>query len=222
MKDSDILEKILYVSTDQYLEKLKIKIRQEINHVLTLGFDELSAIHTKRLTIEIYERLKEFNLSEYKKIARQARVNAQTVLAPDEIKKLKNQDDDETVEDLLMAYNYVTGYLYDKEADRKRLRMGEEIMTAREFNDRDYLRKQLKRSADLWYTQSGQYAQDIEDTVLRKTYEEAGIKRVMWVTEHDERVCKVCEALDGNIYPIHDAPRKQHYHCRCFLVPVRD
>jgi SPP1 gp7 family putative phage head morphogenesis protein len=66
-----------------------------------------------------------------------------------------------------------------------------------------------------------QYAVDLEDEVAKSVYKAVGVKRVQWVAEQDERTCGVCHELDGTIYDLKDIPPKQHYQCRCYLIPVR-
>lgn len=43
-----------------------------------------------------------------------------------------------------------------------------------------------------------------------------------WVTQNDDKVCDICEPMDGNVYKVEDAPTPQvdsHYNCRCGLEP---
>ena len=44
---------------------------------------------------------------------------------------------------------------------------------------------------------------------------------VRWVTERDERVCKICRPLDGMVFATNDVPTyPAHPRCRCHLIPV--
>jgi SPP1 gp7 family putative phage head morphogenesis protein len=50
-------------------------------------------------------------------------------------------------------------------------------------------------------------------------------EKVKWVTAHDERVCPICDRLDGSIWDINDPDLKQppddtHENCRCELQPL--
>jgi len=50
-------------------------------------------------------------------------------------------------------------------------------------------------------------------------------QKVRWVTQHDERVCFVCNSLDGRTWDINDPslqspPDDTHENCRCELEPV--
>jgi len=50
-------------------------------------------------------------------------------------------------------------------------------------------------------------------------YREVGVKKVKWITAHDERTCPVCAPRDGKIYPI-DAVPEEHPGGRCTVVAV--
>jgi len=52
-------------------------------------------------------------------------------------------------------------------------------------------------------------------------YREVGVKKVKWLTSHDERTCPECGALDGKVFGIDDAPGPpRHPSCRCGLISV--
>lgn len=211
----------MYQQTDQFREKLKKKIRKEFNYWFVLAFDEINAVKVKRDLTALYDRLLEYNEEEYRKIAKAARAFSIQYLTAKEKKKLKDDVIDEYVEFVLTGYNYTTEYLYYPEAERKRLILGERILTAKEFHDHKMYNKAVQKAADLWYTQSYQYAIDIEDTVEVETFKEAGIDQVVWMAEQDEKTCHVCHGLDGQIFDIDDVPNKPHYFCRCWLTPYR-
>ena len=53
-------------------------------------------------------------------------------------------------------------------------------------------------------------------------YQQYQVKRVMWLTAADERVCKACGPLHRRIFPIDQIPfggAPAHPRCRCFIVP---
>ena len=66
-----------------------------------------------------------------------------------------------------------------------------------------------------------QYAIEIEDAVTKVALKDAGVKKVKWIAEQDHKTCGVCNELDGQIFKLKDAPPKQHYHCRCYLIPIK-
>ena len=211
----------MYRQADRFLKKLKAKIRREFNYLSLLGFDELNAVRVKRLTGDAFERLIEFNRAEYRAVAGQVRLYACALLTDEQRKKEAGQrfDADDFVEYALSMYNGVTGYLYNSEAERKRLRLAEEILTAREFQDRKRYGQSLKKAANLWFTQSGQYAIDLADQTAIEIWKRAGITQVRWVAEDDDKTCADCRKRDGRVYEIGNVPTKTHYNCRCIVVP---
>ncbi len=213
----------MYQATDKFTKKLKKRIRREFNYLSVLSFDELNPVRVRNETTEMYERFKEFNFLEYRAIVESARKYALSFLSEEEREKVKRlkgkQWGDSMIEYLFVRYNWVTGYLYLSEADRKRLRLAEEILTSKQYLDRERYNAALKKSANLWYTQSMQYAIDLEDVTCSTMWKEAGVKTVKWNAEDDEKTCSKCRNLDGRIFPIDDVPHKQHYNCRCFITP---
>ena len=184
-----------------------------------MAFDELNTMQAKEETEKLFERLLAFNEKEYRKIARQAAQYALSFL-PNENKN-KRFDEAVAVALILAAYNPVTGYLYKSEAERKRLRLSEEMLTAREFLDRGRYEAAVKKAANLWYTQSMQYAIDIEDGTVLDVWRDCDVKQVRWVAEDDGRTCSKCRELNGQVFKINEVPPKQHYNCRCYCVPVK-
>lgn len=117
----------------------------------------------------------------------------------------------------LDEYDQVTKYVYAHEVTRKRAYAQEGVIAS---PTRRGKRQELQKAMRLWVRMSGQYCDILTDRTMVKAYQDAGVKYVMWVTEGDEKVCPVCRPLDGRIYPIGEAPKKQHWHCRCYLAPV--
>lgn len=212
----------MYQAVDKFLPKLRKKIQSEYNYLSTLSFDEINAVTTKNHTMSLYERLLKFNRDEYIKVIKSSREYAISLLNDEEKEKESSKEFDEIdfLEYILSSYNNVTGYLYKKEAQRKRLRLAEEILTAKEFLSRERYETSLRKSANLWYTQSSQYAIDIEDKTALEVFKRAGIKKVMWITSKDENVCTECRKLNKEIFDITRVPSKVHYNCRCYVVPV--
>lgn len=209
----------MYQQTDRYLKRLKSRIRTEFNHLSLLSFDELNVVFCRKKTQAMYDRLEQFNLEEYKKIAESGIEYAKENLPEEYREKAVKVKPADIVKGVLSAYNLVTGYLYNREADRKRMRLNEEMLTAEQYKDRQHYRNALNKSANLWFTQSEQYAIDVEDSATKTTWKKAGVKKLQWHTQEDGKVCAECQALDGQIFDINDYPGKQHYRCRCYAVP---
>ena len=186
-----------------------------------MGFDELSAPRITKLTKEIIERLLKENKKAYIRIAERASEEA-----AEDIKKVSGvtvkplKTDEKYVDGLLNEYNPVTGYLYYHEADRKRARLAEALIAAVLFGSRAEYHKELRKFANLWYTQTLQYGENTVDKTRIDTFRKNGIKRVRWETQGDEKVCEECKERNGKLYPIDNIPPKPHYRCRCWITPV--
>lgn len=208
----------MYRYLDTVLADLKKKIRREFNYLGSMGFDELNVVNTRKITQEIFDRLLAENNDAYLKVAKKAYRAAKVIESVDE--KVVEGVDDKFVETTLSAYNLVTGYLYFKEVERKRLRLSEQILTAREYDDRTAFNASLRKTANLWYTQTSQYGVDIVDAATLKAYKDSGVEYVMWMSQDDGKECADCENRHKKIYRITDVPAKTHYGCRCYLKPA--
>lgn len=136
------------------------------------------------------------------------------------------------------AYDPVTGYVYQHEVDRKRAYLEESIIasqntkgpvTARRTNlfqsnrrtkNKKEIEKEFNKALKHWARMVTQYADIVTDQAMIKAFKDAGVEYVQWITERDAKVCNICEPMDGNIYRIDEVPPKQHWRCRCYLVPV--
>lgn len=119
---------------------------------------------------------------------------------------------------LLDDLDFVTHYQFNNEADRKRSRLIESVLSV--FTNTDK-KKQIDIGMRYLVRQFEQTADNITSAAVIHGYEDAGVELVEWVTQRDEKVCAECEPLDGKIFPIHDCPPcPEHYNCRCFLLPV--
>ena len=214
------------------MKRLKIVITKEFQRLINLAFDEISAITAPKIVTETYERLLKENKKEYKKICDDAIEYALVFLEElqdqyggtdfffDKVEKEINAED--IVNEYLKAYNPVTGYVYDREVKRKEARTSEGMIAGKKGKDRPFYRKILETSTNLWFTQTKQYAEDIADGTVIRVWKTAGVKKVMWVTARDERVCEQCGPLDGKVFKITEVPPKPHYRCRFIKVPLPD
>jgi len=211
----------MYKHLDTLLEKAKRKLRIEFNRLGLLGFDELNVTNTKNVTKAMFERLLSENEKMYQKAAEKAYSKAKK-----KAEEAGYREDSEAglaagfLAAVLMSFNFVTGYVYPREADRKRLRLNEQILTAREFDDRQLYNSGLQRSANLWWTQTKQYGITVVDKATLQGYKDMGVKRVRWKSVIDGHECKVCRERNNKIYKISEVPEKTHYGCRCILEPL--
>lgn len=212
----------MYNYLDTLLAKLKKKLRTEFNRLGMLGFDELNVVNTKKVTKEMFDRLLAENEKVYQKVAVDTYGKAKKKAADaGHTEKEKSEIGGEWLMGVLLAYNFVTGYLYDREVERKRLRLNEQILTSREFDDRQMFNDSLRRTANLWWTQTLQYGVTVVDEAILQAYKDMGVEEVRWVAKIDKRTCKVCRERNNQIYKILEVPRKTHYNCRCYLEPVK-
>lgn len=170
------------------------------------GFDELNVLSACR---ELYAGLEQDNSSAFLELCQ---------LVYEEARPHGQQEPDwPLILAWLDQYDPVTKYVYTHEVERKRAYAQEAVLSSKTPADKV---RQLEKALRLWAGMTGQYCDNLTDRTILTAYQDAGVRYVMWRTEEDERVCPVCKPLDGNIYPIAKAPLKQHWRCRCFLIPV--
>lgn len=213
----------MYKHLDTLLAKAKKKLRTEFNRLGLLGFDELNVTNTKKVTKAMFDRLLSENEKMYQTAADKAYSRAKQTAVDAGYREEEKTDGvgGEWLMAVLLAYNFVTGYVYDREAERKRLRLNEQILTAREYDDRQLYNNSLQRTANLWWTQTSQYGITVVDEATLKGYADMGVKKVRWKSVIDGRECKVCRERNDKIYKISEVPEKAHYNCRCYLEPVK-
>ena len=211
----------MYRMADKLLEQLKKMIRREFNRIGILGFDELNAPRVTSETTELFDRLMKENKKQYLKAAQKSYSDAVLLaIAVGYMESDENRIDEAWLLGLLASYNFVSGYLYESEAERKRLRLAEQMMTAKEYLNRTLYNDSIRRSANLWWTQTAHYMLDAVDQATLDGYRDSGVEKVRWNTNVDGRECKTCRERNGKIYAIADVPPKAHRNCRCYLTPV--
>ena len=211
----------MYRLADKLLEQLKKLIRREFNRLGIFGFDELNAPRVTSETTALFDRLMRENKKQYLKAAQKAYTDAVALAVA---AGYENPGKDGITEmwliGLLGAYNFVSGYLYESEAERKRLRLAEQMMTAKEYQNRTLYNDSIRRSANLWWTQTAHYMLDAVDQATLDGYRDSGVEKVKWNTNIDGRECKTCRERNGKVYPIGNVPPKAHRNCRCYITPV--
>lgn len=212
----------MYRYLDSLLAKAKKKIRTEFNRLGVMGFDSLNVVNTRKITKELFARLTADNEKTYRKAADEAYNRAKkTAKAAGYTEDEKSEGvAGEWLAGVLLGYNLVTGYLYEKEVERKRLRLTEQILTAREYGDADAYRESLRKTASLWWRQTTQYGILVVDKATIRAYQDLGVEKVKWIAELDSKTCSTCRERNGVIYRLSEVPEKTHYNCRCYLEPV--
>ena len=211
----------MYRLADKLLEQLKKLIRREFNRLGIFGFDELNAHRVSAETISLFDRLMRENERLYLQVAKRAYGDAiAAAIAAGYTDPGENSINASWVGRLLGAYNFVSGYLYESEAERKRLRLAEQMMTAKEYQNRTLYNDSVRRSANLWWMQAAHYMLEAVDKAYLDGLKASGVERVIWLSKIDGRECKVCRDRGGVIYDIDKVPPKPHRNCRCYLTPV--
>ena len=198
-----------YTLTDRALELLNRKAIQRFKdaqqQAAIFDFDELTVIRTVK---DLYSSLASDNRSVFLDLAR---------AKYDETDPHGDGDLDYL---WLMAFldesNPVTKYRYTTEIDRKRDYTAEAVIAA---TDKAH---EYKRGLVYWGNFTAEYAELVTDAASLQAMKDAGVKRVRWVSEKDNRVCDKCQERDGKIYPIDKVPAKSHFRCRCHLEAVID
>ena len=186
-----------------------------------MGFDELNVINTRKTTQEMFDRFLEDNKTLYLKSAKKAYKDALKSAKEEGFEGKESEVDEDFIVGVLAGANFVTGYLYSKEAERKRLRLNEQILTAREYNNRTMFQDSLRKAANLWWTQTLTYGVSMVDEATLKAYKDMGVNDVRWIAADDEKTCPTCGARDNKVYRLNNIPPKPHYGCRCYVVPVK-
>ena len=211
----------MYKLADKLLAQLQKLIRREFNRLGIFGFDELNAPRVTRETTALFNRMLAENRKRFLEVAKKAYLDAvAAAVAAGYRDPGEGKINDAWLVGFLGAYNFVSGYLYESEAERKRLRLAEQMLTAREYLNRPMYNDSLRRSANLWWTQTAHYMLDAVDTATLDGYKDCGVEKVKWNTNIDGRECKVCRERNGKIYAIDKVPPKAHRNCRCYLTPV--
>lgn len=174
-----------------------------------LRFDELNVI---RLVKALYEQLEADNQEVFLDLARM--VYERTMKELDE-KQFWEEVTELWLLDFLSKDSHVTKYIYAHEVTRKR----EYVIEAVNAVPGKYA--EMDKGLVRWSRFTGWYADLVADEAAMKAFHDAGIKRVKWNTEDDDRVCEHCRPLDGKVFDIDNAPPKQHPGCRCYYTAVR-
>lgn len=207
----------IFGHADRSLMILFNYMSSEFQRFAILPFDQLNILDCRKRVNEMYKRMESVIVREYEDVARKAyRDAAIDVSISDD-----GFDPYEFVWAMLKAYDPVSDFVYTREYTRKRDRMFESVI-ATELGNQE-MRKNLKRGLDVLANQVRQYADNITVGARITAFRNARIRYVRWVTEDDEKVCKVCELRSGVIYRIDDFPvLPAHRRCRCHPEPATE
>ena len=204
-----------YRLAEEAAAKITKRLHKEFRQNRLALFDETNLLRIKRHITGLYEKSEKIIKNEFLAI-----LNPLYQEIYDEALALgfdgKPEELDEGwIEEFFEEYNPVTKYVFKNEMVRKKSRLFESVVAS---TDR---LGSYKTAENLLKRQVAQYAIELEDAVTKVAFKAAGVEKVQWVTEHDHRTCGVCSELDGAVFPLEEAPPKQHYQCRCYLIPVK-
>lgn len=211
----------LFLPYDAYAKSIKEKIRQEFRRLTLAPFDQLNVVGTKRLTERVFHEVDRLNRRHWAALCEWVYEWVYVQYGNDP----PDRDWTKVVDDWLKGYDPVTRYRHDTETERKRLRLAEGILTAREQGDRKMLDEVVKTAAGLLLAQSLQAGLDIMGEMQTEAHREAAedaTEGLLYHACHDERTCEVCAADDGKVFMVKDAPRiPRHYRCRCWYTRAK-
>ena len=194
--------------TYKYLDKMLTYTVKQIYEIFRkyrkMDFDELNIISQ---TFDLYAELKDLNWRVFNDIAHHYYESE-----PHGAEELLWLFLQERLEEI----NKTIKYSYNTEVIRKRDRLAEALIATK--GDK----QEYDNAMRYWTQMTGWFGIEIADAALKQARIDDGVKRVMWVSEQDNRVCGVCDDLDGRIFPIREVPAKPHPGCRCHLERVRD
>lgn len=196
----------MYKRTDRVIDYLLEEFIKLFNKAKVIThYDELNVIsYSKELYTRIDELVKEAFLELAKSTAKEVVDVAEELITMEWLLGILNE------------YNPLTKYRYETELERKRQRFAEAVIASNE-NKEDEIEKALNYISRM----VSQYALEVTDSALQVGYEQLGIKKVMWHTEEDDKVCEKCKKMNKKIYSIDKIPIKPHWNCRCYVLPVK-
>ena len=203
----------IYEAADNAIRQMNRRNLKAFDRLKLMKRDEL---HIIREVSTVYDDSAKDARTRYYEIATEAYIIAMIQAHKTNAEATRMVDKDITmdwIEEYLEETDYVTLYRFDTETERKKQRMIEALAATQEWD------KEIDKALRYWTLQVGQYAINITDRARLLAFKRAGIKRVKWVTKHDERVCGVCDERDEKIFDIDKVPTK-HINCRCHLLPV--
>ena len=203
----------MYEYTDKVIKQLNRSYLRLFTRLKLLPFDELNIITSVKKT---YQKCLEMAKKRYFDIAEHYFYEAYALASN---KKKKPSDDwinNDWLLDMLEESDPVTLYRFMPDFERKQQRLIEALIASHKKN------AEVDKALRFWALQSNQYADKVTDEATLRGYRAAGIKKVRWITEKDEKVCTICKKLNMKVFDIDKVPTKPHYNCRCYLLPVKD
>ena len=206
----------IYAPADAAIRRMNRKNLKLFDRLRLMKADELNVI---RKVVDTYDESAKYARHCYYEIAFDAFVVAmiQAHRPNREATKAANRWISlDWIDEMLEETDFVTLYRFNNEVERKAHRLAEALTATENRNE------EIDKALRYWTLQVGQYAINVTDRARLLAFKKAGIEKVRWNTEKDERVCNECAPLDGKVFDIDDVPPKRHINCRCWLSIVFD
>ena len=205
-----------YQKSSKAVERIIKKLSRQFRHNRLALFDELNVLSTKKHIDKLYRDAYKIIKKEFTEILNPIYAEIyEEALAMGYDGDLRDLDEG-WIEDYFAEYNPTTKYVFKNEMDRKKSYLFEAVVSAPTAKHQSYAKAERMLSR-----QVTQYGIDIEDAIAFTVFRDVGVTEVMWVAEDDHKTCSVCRELDGQVFPINEAPPKQHHNCRCYYIPVK-
>lgn len=218
-----------YHLADETIEDLNRKavrrVDQTKQRLITLKFDELNVLQE---IDSLYAGLELDNRRALRKLFRDRYIELWLWLKGTKYGgNLRGNEPDEDILDelidmalagLLDEPNSVTRYTYSTEVIRKRDRAKEAVNSAPTKAQKQL---ELDKALRYWSSQTGFYVDLCEDEATIQVYKDAGVRKGLWNSQGDGKVCSDCHDLDGQIFSIENIPDKPHPRCRCYITPAK-
>ena len=203
----------MYKYTDKVIASLDRQFLRLFRRLRLMKFDELNVLNH---VVAAYQRADKLAKKAFLDIAIHAYLFAMKEAEDAGFKpKTETPIDEDWILEMLEEEDFVTLYDYGNEWERKRQRLSEALAATNTPN------KEIDKALKLMALQVSHYADKATAQAAIQAFKDAGVKKVKWITERDDRVCSKCEPLDGKIFDIDKIPAiPQHYRCRCRLEIV--
>lgn len=206
----------IYDFADKAIREMNRSNLKAFNRLKLSKWDELSVI---RAVSDVYAASTALAKRKYTEIGIDAFVAALEE-AGLEKQMAKGMAEDEITSDwtldMLEEADPVTLYIFLDEAERKKQRLIEALAATQNKN------AEIDKALRYWAKQTAQYTINATDRARIGAFKAVGVKRVMWHTEKDNRVCHDCAPLDGEVFDIDAVPPKPHLNCRCWITAAKD
>lgn len=203
-----------YEACDKAIRGINRELVEDFGKLKLTDFDRVNVIRT---VTAVYQTIIRRVKKRYYGIAFEAYVLGLMICGEDAKTAHKKADKAITtawVEEKLNQTDFVTLYRFYSETERKVYKLAETLEVSTSRN------REIDKAMRYLSQQLGQYCINFTDYAIAKAYQDYGVEMVEWISEKDNRVCNECYALNGQVFPITETPRKPHWGCRCRLRPV--